>query len=286
MNKLNIFLGVVVFGAFIFLMGLFGSFYTVDEGERAVIVRNGQIVGVSDPGLHFKMPFITAAHPITLRSEVVSYTGLEAYTTDQQVATIEAIHIGYRIPADRVEEVYRDYKTPAAVVDRFVGRRVNAELEKIFGQFSAERSVRERVALSAAVSKALKDVPTYAPIEILSVEIASFSYPDSYSDRVNARMSAEVEVAKKEQEVRQAEQDKLKAQHEADARAYEVKAQADAAAHAIRVRGDAEAEAIRAKSEALTTNPALIELIKAEKWDGVLPTTMVPDATVPFMNMR
>lgn len=286
MTKLHFFLGAVIFTAFIFLMGLFGSFYTVDEGERAVIVRNGQIVDVSEPGFHLKMPFITVANRITTRNEVVSYKNLEAYTTDQQVATIEAIHIQYRIPVDRIEDVYRDYKTPEAVVDRFIGRRLNSELEKIFGQFSAERSVRERVALSAAVSKALKDIPADAPVEIISVELASVAFPESYSARVNERMNAEIEVAKKEQEVRQAAQDKLKAQHEADARAYEVKAQADAAAHSIRVRGEAEAEAIRLKSEALTTNPALIALTTAERWDGVLPTTMVPNSTVPFLDMK
>ena len=34
-----------------------GSFYTVDEGDRGVILRNGAVIGVADPGLHFKLPF-------------------------------------------------------------------------------------------------------------------------------------------------------------------------------------------------------------------------------------
>lgn len=276
----------IVFGALIVLGSFFGAFYTVDEGERAVIVRNGQVTGVSEPGLHFKLPFITTAHTMTIRNEAVAYTGLEAYTTDQQIATIEAIHIGYRIPADRVEEVYREFKTPSAVVDRYVGRRVNAELEKVFGQFSAERSIKERSTLSAEVAKALKSLPEGVPLEILSVEIDSFSYPDSYTARINERMTAEIEVTKKKQEVLQAEQDKQKAQHEADARAYEVKAQADAAAHAIKVRGEAEADAIRLRTEALADNPALIELTKAERWDGVLPTTMLPGGATPMLSIR
>lgn len=286
MNKFHIALGTAVFAVLFVLSGIFGAFYTVDEGERAVITRNGVIIGTAEPGIHFKVPFIDAANTVTIRNEVVTYEGLEAYTTDQQVATVEAIYVNYRVPSDRVEDVYRDFKTPAAVVDRFVGRRVNSELEKVFGQFTAERSVKERAVLSAEVAKALKDVPSYAPIEILSVELASTSFPPEYTRKINERMDAEVEVAKKAQEVLQAEQDRLKAQKVSDAAAYETKTQADALAHSIRVRGEAEANAIRLRSEALANNPALIELTKAERWDGVLPTSMVPGSSVPFLAVK
>ncbi|MDF3606100.1 prohibitin family protein [Paracoccus sp. DMF-8] len=266
--------------------GLFGSYYTVDEGDRGVVVKLGVVKGTSEPGIHFKAPFVTSVYHIPVRNQIKSYEGLEAYTTDQQIATIEGISISYRIPTDRVEDVYREYRTPDAVVDRFVGRRVNAELEKVFGQYSAERSVRERSALSADVSNALKKLPDGAPIEILSVELTSIAYSEEYSRKINERMGAEVEVARKMQEVRQADQDRQAAQHQADARAYEIKANADAQAHSIRVKGEAEAEAIRLRSTALANNPALIELTKAEKWDGVLPTSMPPQSTVPFLNVK
>lgn len=215
-----------------------------------------------------------------------SYEGLEAYTTDQQIATVEAINISYRIPSDRVEDVYREYRTPDAVVDRFIGRRVNAELEKVFGQYTAERSVRERTKLSADISAALKQVPEGAPIEILSVEMASISFPAEYTQKINERMGAEVEVSRKAQEVRQAEQDRLKQQQVSDAEAYRLKVEADAEAHAIRVRGEAEADAIRMRSEALKDNAGLIEYLKSERWNGVLPQTMVPGTAVPFINVK
>lgn len=285
MTKAPFIIGGLVFAALLTLIGVFGSFYTVDEGERGVIVSFGTVQGTADPGIHFKAPIITSVYRVPLRNQVTSYENLEAYTTDQQIATIEALHITYRIPADRVEEVYREYRTPEAVVDRFIGRRVNSELEKVFGQYTAERSVKERTKLSADITKALRDVPTSAPLEILSVEVASISFPTEYNNRINERMGAEVEVAKKKQEVLQADQDRLKAQHEADARAYEITARADAEAAAIRVRGEAEAAAIKAKTEALKESPQLIELTKAERWDGVLPTSMIPSTAVPFLEV-
>jgi hypothetical protein len=35
----------------------------------------------------------------------------------------------------------------------------------------------------------------------------------------------------------------------------------------------------------LATNVNLVELTKAEKWNGQLPTTMLPNSTIPFMEM-
>jgi len=47
----------------------------------------------------------------------------------------------------------------------------------------------------------------------------------------------------------------------------------------------AEADAIRAKGAALRDNPTLIALTSAERWNGILPTTMVPGGAVPFVNV-
>ncbi len=42
---------------FIILVGVRGSFYTVEPDEEAVVIRLGQHLGNSQPGLHFKIPF-------------------------------------------------------------------------------------------------------------------------------------------------------------------------------------------------------------------------------------
>ena len=39
------------------IWGVFSSFYTVQPEERAVVKRFGQVTGIADPGLHFKLPF-------------------------------------------------------------------------------------------------------------------------------------------------------------------------------------------------------------------------------------
>ena len=63
-------------------------------------------------------------------------------------------------------------------------------------------------------------------------------------------------------------------------------ARARAEAEATRVKGEAEASAIKARAEALAQNQNLIELTKAERWDGKLPTTMIPGSAVPFISAK
>lgn len=98
-------------------------------------------------------------------------------------------------------------------------------------------------------------------------------------------MMAEVEVQRRsqelEQELIQAQIVVTQAQARADARVAEATAQAEA----TRLAGDAEASAIRARGEALRENPEVVALVTAENWDGVLPTTMLPGGTVPFISV-
>ncbi|MFZ8886713.1 MAG: FtsH protease activity modulator HflK [Steroidobacteraceae bacterium] len=49
-------LGIVV-GGLLAILAAFSSFYTVQPEERAVIKRLGRVIGIADPGLHFKIPF-------------------------------------------------------------------------------------------------------------------------------------------------------------------------------------------------------------------------------------
>jgi regulator of protease activity HflC (stomatin/prohibitin superfamily) len=132
-------------------------------------------------------------------------------------------------------------------------------------------------AIQAAVS---------GPIIIESVQIENIDFSDAYENSIEQRMLAEVEVQRIQQN---AEREKVQAEIaviQAEAAAAARIEQATAEAQAITLTGEAEASAIRARGEALRDNPNLINLVQAERWNGQLPTTMIPDATVPFMNMN
>ena len=43
--------------ALVLLIGVFTSFYTVDDKQQAVVTTFGAVTDITEPGLHFKLPF-------------------------------------------------------------------------------------------------------------------------------------------------------------------------------------------------------------------------------------
>ena len=43
--------------ALVLIIGIFSSFYTVDDKQQAVVTTFGAVTEITDPGLHFKLPF-------------------------------------------------------------------------------------------------------------------------------------------------------------------------------------------------------------------------------------
>lgn len=280
MNKI---IGLSVSGviAVILLCVFFGSWYTVDETERGVLLRNGALVGVVEPGLSFKTPFIESVKFISTQSQVTAYDGLQAYSKDQQSAKLK-VSVSWHVAPSDVAKVYTQFKDIDGIRDRMISRQVPTQVENVFGKFNAVAAVQNRVQLVNDISSAIKN-NINGPVVIDSVQVENIDFSDAYEKAIEARMSAEVQVKTREQQLAteqvQAQIRVTQAQAEADSKV----AQAKADAEATRLRGNAEADAIQAKAKALASNQNLVELTKAERWNGVLPTTMLPNSTVPFI---
>lgn len=260
-----------------------GSWYTVDAGYRGVILTNGAVTGTAEPGLGFKWPIISSVVDISVQTQAQLYENILAYSRDQQTAGL-TISVNYRLPADQVETIYADFGGASGVVSRLLDRQVLEETKNVFGRYNAVTSIQERERLAAEVQMAIQNA-VVGPIIVESVQIENIDFSNAYEDSIEQRMLAEVEVQRvmqnAEREKVNAEITVIQAQAEADAQL----ARATAEAEAIRIRGEAEAAAIEARGRALRDNPSLIDLVQAERWNGQLPTTMIPGDTVPFMNM-
>ena len=267
-------LGVVVLGSIMIIFTLLGSWYTVDQGERAVLLRWGQAISVEGPGLHFKMPFIEDVVKLSVREQKEEFK-TQAYSQDQQPATVQ-VSVNYRLTEDEVLNVYTRYGTdyPSILIDTQLPQR----LKEVFGIFSAQNMIQDRTKLGLEVEKSLEHALDGRGIHIVSVQVEDVAFSDVYATAVENRMKSIVLQY-------QAEAEKQKRITNADAAAYEVKAAADAQAHAIEVQGNAQGTAIRARADALRSNPDLVSLTAAEKWNGILPTTMVPGGSVPFLQI-
>lgn len=266
-------IGAVIVGLIV-LVVLGGSFYTIDAGERGVVLRNGKVVGTAEPGLSFKLPIVDSVKEITVQTQARVYEKLMVYSRDQQSAELY-ISVNYRLPADQVQTIYTEYGGKDGVLTRMLDRQVPEEVKNVFGRFNAVTAIQERERLSKEVQEAIQRATTNPVLIVESVQIENIDFSKAYEDSIEQRMLAEVEVQKVQQN---AQREKV----QAEILVIQAKAEADAK----KLQGDAEAHAINARGKALRDNPSLVELVQAEKWNGVLPTTMVPGSAVPFINVK
>lgn len=259
------------------------GWYTVDAGERAIQLRNGAITRTVDAGLYFKLPFIDSVKYISTRTQSRSFNELSTYSKDQQPAEIKA-SVTYKVPAAEVENVYLNFKDIEGLASNTIERQVPNQIENVFGQYSAIEAVQKRAQLTKDVNDAIKQSLGNYPIIVESVQIEDIDFSRAYEQSVEDRMKAEVEVQTQKQNL---EKEKISAEiavTKAQAIADSTLARAKAEAEAVILTGEAEAKAITAKTKALEANSALVELTKAEKWDGKLPTTVLPNSTLPFID--
>jgi regulator of protease activity HflC (stomatin/prohibitin superfamily) len=231
-------------------------------------------VGTAEPGLGFKLPIVDSVKEITVQTQARVYEKLMVYSRDQQSAELY-ISVNYRLPADQVQTIYTEYGGKDGVMTRLLDRQVPEEVKNVFGRFNAVTAIQERERLSKEVQEAIQRATTNPVLIVESVQIENIDFSEAYEQSIEQRMLAEVEVQKVQQN---AQREKV----QAEILVIQAKAEADAK----KLQGDAEAHAINARGKALRDNPSLVELVQAEKWNGVLPTTMVPGSAVPFINVK
>ena len=284
-------LAIAAAAIFATLWALF-SYYTVAEYERVVVTRWGQFVEVSEPGLHFRMPMMNELR--TIRVDIASLEGnkINTYTIDNQELDADFV-VNFRVPVSNVENIFKnvpDYKERlrSLVTDRF---------KAVMGTSNTADIAAKRGEVSRRVYTLLKnDAERLFGLEIGDFQITNIEYTRSFKDAVAQAATAKALVEKAEQDKRTAEitadSAKIIAVGQANAEREKARGAADgrlllaeAEARAIRLKGEAEAAAIRAQAEALQNNPGLVELRKAERWNGLLPQQILGGVT-PFMTIQ
>ncbi len=280
--------GGTIFAVIVFfvLTVIFGSWFTIDQTERGVLLRNGAVVGVVNPGLSFKKPWIESVVDISVKTVTYTWDNMEAYSADQQPAHLKVSVTLAAVP-DGVDELYSKFGTLDAAIKALVSPHVNQQVKVIFGQFSAVKAISDRAKLNIDVKDAIvKSIGNTKILSIESIQIENIAFSPEYIKQVELRAQAEIEVLRLRQV---AEREKVQAQiavTQAQGRADSVLAEAKASADATRLRGEAEAAAIKARGDALKDNQAaLVALTQAERWNGALPHTMLPGSAVPMLTL-
>ncbi len=234
----------------IVLLLVLGSWYTVDQTERGVLLRNGAVVGTAQPGLGFKMPVIDSVQKISVRTSTYTWDKMNSYSFDQQPADLK-ISVTLRAAPEKVADLYAKFGRLDTAVNQVVSPVVNQQVKVVFGRYTAVKAIQERGTLNSAIKDAITETLKYDPMIVIeSVQLENIEFSQNYLHSIEQRMLAEVEVQKLQQN---AEREKVQAQitvTQATAKANAIRAEAQAQADAARLSGEAKASNIKITGEA------------------------------------
>ena len=277
----------VIGAAIIFFVVFFFAelFYTVNASMVGVVLSGGKISSVSQPGMHSKVPFYQQVKFIDLKSNSGSVK-TEAYTFDQQNATLK-INVIWNFVGTKAEDIYVNYKGDEKYIYEYVIAPKLIDCAKtIFGQYNAEKVIQKRAEFVNLLNTQFKELMTDIPVQIRSVQVEDISFSKVYETSVENAMKARADVEKAKAELERVQLESQQKVKIAEAESEAVKKRADAQAYAILKTEEANAAAIRLRGEALRENSEIVRLTVAEKWDGKLPSTMVPGSSLPFIDVR
>jgi regulator of protease activity HflC (stomatin/prohibitin superfamily) len=176
--------------AFILLIVILSSFFTVRTAEVAVITRFGKFLRVADPGLNWKRPFFdTVAGIVSLRVNQISLT-METKTKDNVFVTIP-ISVQNRVRPEKVYDAYYKLSDPVAQIKSYVeqvilGHVPSMTLDEVFASQSS---------IAAAVKQELDaDMSTfgYEIVNVLVTDIVPDQKVKSAMNDINAAQREQV----------------------------------------------------------------------------------------------
>ena len=290
MNKKIIIAGLI---ALLLCSVSFMGFEQVNAGHRGIKLVWGKVVSESLPeGLYFYNPISTNLVTMDTRLQKRT-TRLETYTKDIQQTTMD-ITINYYIDPNNVHVLYQ--RIGQEYVSTLIGPALLSTVKDVVGKVEADKFINNREVVTEEIKQKLSAALDGTHVIVQSIAIEDIAFSVAFEAAIEAKQIATQEAIKSQNETvrveeegkqqvikARAESDSKKAQSDADAYAIEVESKAKA--EAIRQMGLAEAEAIREKSKALAQNAKLVELTKAEKWNGELPQNIYGSAPVPFLDV-
>jgi membrane protease subunit HflC len=213
--------GVLIVLVVAVLLGLSGTFYTLEEGQQAVIVQFGRPVGetVTEAGLHVKLPVAQGVRRFKKRlltwdgdPNQIPTKGREFIWVDTtarwRIADAKKFLESVASEAgaqsrldDIIDSVVRDQVSSSELIElvRSASWEVPAEREEeIKKEVPAEREeeikkeiIRGREEITRTIlAEARKIIPQYG-IELVDVRIKRLDYVESVREKVYARMISE-----------------------------------------------------------------------------------------------
>jgi len=256
------------------LIIIFGSFVIVGPGQRGIIVQFGKVSDrVMGEGMNFKLPIRDSIVKVSVQTETVQFDNLQGKgdlseqsslfcaTKDLQDVQI-AVIVNYHLDANKVNKTFQQYGSTykANIIEPIIREVIKSQA----ALYTAEELVTKRAEFSEKVSVLLADKLSGKDSIFERLNITNFQFSDSFSKAIEAKVTAEQNALAAKNKLEQVK-------FEADQRVAEA-------------RGEAEAIKIQANAIQAQGGKEYVSLKWVEKWNGILPTTVLGDS-VPMINL-
>lgn len=257
------FIGLVLL---LVVTNLLSAIVIVPAGSRAVVFNkvSGVRATVLGEGFNIVVPFLEEAIKFDVRVQKADVQATAASKDLQDVST--EVVLNFRPRSESVSKIYQNYGTDYEA--KVISPAVQEAVKAVVATYTAEQIITKREELKSKVHEQLKNMIANADLDLVQTYMTNFNFSKGFSQAIELKQIAE--------------QSALKAQRDLERVKFEADQQL--------ARAEAEAKGLRLQRDAIT--PELIKLRQVEmqtkaieKWNGVLPTSMIPGAAVPFINI-
>jgi membrane protease subunit HflC len=232
--------GVAVLGVIIVIIAMAAT-YTVHQAEQALVVQFGEPRRlVSQPGLHFKIPFVEDVLRFDKRVLDFDAPVQEIPTLDQKQVIVSAFAKFRIVDTLKFFQVARDERTMRERLAAIIG----ANLRQVLGRIPMQQILTEgRADLMEEITKRSRDEAASFGIEVMDVRMKRVDLPDTNSQAVFGQMRTQREQEAKRIRA-EGERESLTIKAEADRDVVVIVAKARKQAEILRGEGDGRATAI------------------------------------------
>lgn len=277
--KLAIWVGGAVVALVLIL--IINPFYTIRAGYKGLVLNWGALQSqVIEPGLHFRIPIMQHIEKFSVQPIEVDYNipvGTDgAITKDNQTIGADTV-IYFVYEESRLVEMRQNYGE--AKLRTLVQSAVKESFKDIIGEFSVFDIAPSQEKIRGMVKEnLLKKVSAY-PLKLTDLRIQNYDWADSFDQQIQETNNKAQQVKQAEQELLITQQNAQKQVKEAESAKQALITKAEGEKEAAKLMAEAKAlegEGIRKYNVSVQNNMELevklrqleIEKIRAEHWNG------------------
>lgn len=257
----------------------------VPAGHVKVATLFGEVqTQVYPEGLHFPVNPLYVWDQYDVRQKTQKFDKMGVPSQDQLISHFD-VSLQYRIIGQKAPEIKKNTGTAGDVVAihvvpyfRSLIREQGKTVANAEEFYSESVQNRMQVEMMEALTQTLEPVG----IEMQGILIRNVILPPFIAKAVEDKKRREQEAEKQKAELKRftTEQEQKIATANAEFEAAKLEEQR------IRLLADAEAYKIKQINQAAQQSPAYIQLKQIEAWNGILPTYMGGDGTLPILDLR